>query len=1239
MPGISHPAPPGPFAVFFTTSESLGLSTTLRNVADVLAEGNRSVLLVNGRGPGRGDSGQVPDPVPGQVTTTARTTPDTLTGLARDPSALRYDHVLVEAPLPDAPGAVHPGALAEFADSLVICFALTAWSIDGAAALADDLDSHRGGRTVTMLTLGLRSDIGVRDRLRDARERVRRRFAPIAQARGETGLPFLEIPYNPLYMDSRSLVVESEVIGNVTGMRPYYERVADRLRALQPARLTDVVLVHAARHASWAAWIEDRLADRGVRTELRRGDTYAGERPAPGTALLFLSPRDADDALLRQIGALSHTDVRIVLVDEPVPHTEAAHHERIDLRDATEGDALRILCTALGLPPGPDRAGPGGAPYPRLPEVINIPPRNREFTGRDAVLTSLDEELWAAGREGACLVLHGAGGSGTSETARELCHRIGARYDLVWWVRAWEGERIRRELHQLAGRLSTTEELTGRAAPGDDDAAVARLLARLTRPEAGAGRWLIVYDGVTDPAGLRGLLPVPHERGHVLIATRREPVPEPASEPSAGAGGKGADRSAPRFVPFALAPMTPEEARLLLGDHLPDISADQALRVGSVTEFVPQALRLAAHCLAQRAALHRGVDHMGQDTANRAAVDDLLTLYRTHKSEMLAGAAAVSSVAVMVRVALEVARSTPGADAWKAENPAHEPLGWLLDAASLLTGRGMGLELLRSPRILSELARDDTAGPLPVDRSARDRTDDAHLPDEHMVSVALWSLAQVGLLEVDFDRRQQPLAQHHGLRDLIRAGMEPAAQQHVESVLRTTLAEYGPEKNQDLPADWAREVYSLRLWEDTRPRVRRSLLRHLHALSGRGENADLERVLDIAGRAREAWWTEGDEQSPEYLRLLNHTARAHRMRGDYADARRRSQEALRGHRRLLGPTHPRTLLSADSHAAILRALGRFDDALMELRPAMDGITLLLGDNHPATLQIEHNLALTEALTGRVAAATGRMQKRFRYRQAVGGEDDPVAWNSAELLAHLYRATGRAGESRDLLRRRLRRHGDTWDMTRLSTEVGLAVSERRLADARPANLDPVYGFEMAYERDQRALQLYVSRFGAERPETLRCRFSFAADLHALNKVDEAVRQAAQCGESLAARYGPGHPYTALNQVRQGVYLRAAGEPREAAELGRAALGLLVAKVGEGHFWVATAENSLAATLAADGRTGEAAALTLRALRRLRDLGVSHRPDGRRVQAHHARLTTGDTSVPEPRSGYDIDLELP
>ncbi len=82
----------------------------------------------------------------------------------------------------------------------------------------------------------------------------------------------------------------------------------------------------------------------------------------------------------------------------------------------------------------PDRVGPR-FPGHRL-EVSNLPPRNRDFSGRAVPLKALHEAL--TGEEAAAVVqaatAHGLGGVGKTQLALEYAYRNAVDYDVIWWV-------------------------------------------------------------------------------------------------------------------------------------------------------------------------------------------------------------------------------------------------------------------------------------------------------------------------------------------------------------------------------------------------------------------------------------------------------------------------------------------------------------------------------------------------------------------------------------------------------------------------------------------------------------------------------------------------------------------------------------------------------------------------------------------------------------------------------------
>jgi tetratricopeptide (TPR) repeat protein len=156
-----------------------------------------------------------------------------------------------------------------------------------------------------------------------------------------------------------------------------------------------------------------------------------------------------------------------------------------------------------------------GTPEARVPPVWgNVPPRNKNFTGREDLLATLRAGI--ASQVTAVVpqpkTLHGLGGVGKTQMAVEYTYRYRHEYDLVWWIPSDQAFLVKTALAELAPHLG----LPPAAVSGIEDAARDTLDA-LRRGEP-YGRWLLVFDNADQPEDLLEL--IPRERGHVLITSR-----------------------------------------------------------------------------------------------------------------------------------------------------------------------------------------------------------------------------------------------------------------------------------------------------------------------------------------------------------------------------------------------------------------------------------------------------------------------------------------------------------------------------------------------------------------------------------------------------------------------------------------------------------------------------------------------------------------------------------------------
>ncbi|MEV4897189.1 FxSxx-COOH system tetratricopeptide repeat protein, partial [Nonomuraea sp. NPDC055795] len=149
----------------------------------------------------------------------------------------------------------------------------------------------------------------------------------------------------------------------------------------------------------------------------------------------------------------------------------------------------------------------------RRPHVWGrIPPRNKDFTGREQLLEQLYHGI--NGRATAVLptALHGLGGVGKTQIATEYAHRYKSDYDVVWWIPSDQAMLIPSSIARLAPYLGLPK------ANEIGVAEAAEAVVEALRKGEPYGQWLLVFDNAHDPESIMNFMP--DGPGGVLITSR-----------------------------------------------------------------------------------------------------------------------------------------------------------------------------------------------------------------------------------------------------------------------------------------------------------------------------------------------------------------------------------------------------------------------------------------------------------------------------------------------------------------------------------------------------------------------------------------------------------------------------------------------------------------------------------------------------------------------------------------------
>ena len=120
-------------------------------------------------------------------------------------------------------------------------------------------------------------------------------------------------------------------------------------------------------------------------------------------------------------------------------------------------------------------------------------------------------------------------------------------------------------------------------------------------------------------------------------------------------------------------------------------------------------------------------------------------------------------------------------------------------------------------------------------------------------------------------------------------------------------------------------------------------------------------------------------------------------------------EALEGYRRVLGDTHPDTLLSINNMGYRLQSMGKLDEAEKHYREALEGCRSVLSDLHPQTLLTINNMGWWFAEMGKLADAEENStnaenyyaEAENHYREALQGRRQVLGDSHRDTLASIH----------------------------------------------------------------------------------------------------------------------------------------------------------------------------------------------------------------------------------------------
>jgi tetratricopeptide (TPR) repeat protein len=719
---------------------------------------------------------------------------------------------------------------------------------------------------------------------------------------------------------------------------------------------------------------------------------------------------------------------------------------------------------------GPGAAGVESGVTPALADCFST----RPDTGPAAALGAGELLVLTAPPAPPAAVHDWPGGTGKTQLAAYLAH--------TWWqarqldLRVWVTASSRAAV--LAGYARAFAERTGTVAAGDAETVAGRFLSLLAETSE---RWLVVLDGVSDPADLEGLWPE-GPAGRVLVTTLNAATVKGSRNP----------------LVFPVGVFSPHEALDYLRRRL---SADPNQRMGAV-DLVhdlgcePLALVQASATIASSGLTCR--DYR-----------DLFARRQAQLAETLGAQPATK--AVTWTLSAERAESlSPGGLAQSC-----------LIMAALLDCHGIPGAVFATPAAAEFIGR--TAGGRPDPQRARD---------------ALASLERTGLLVVDHAGTARTVRLHPAVQAAVRSATPgPVLDQAARAAARALAEAWPPDDSEEPQAAGALRSCVASL-DQTAPGSLWAEGSHT-VLFRAGESLDSARLTGLAASHWQAL-TAASEQAlgpahPDTLRAADRLASATLAAGLVTDAVEHYQRALDTRAASAGPDHASTIAARTGLGSALLAAGRPADAITALEGALAAFERGPQTDTRPGLAIQDDLVSACLAAGDYPRAIRLATRTLAERERRQGPDHPDTLLTRGSLAGAYLAAGKLKDAIAQCQRTLSGcervlgpdHPDT--MSALSALASAYHSARRLRDALPL-------YERALSDRERLL-------GPDHPDTLGARGNLASACHSAGRMASALelyeRSRADCQrvlganhpDTLAARANLAHAYYATGRVSE------------------------------------------------------------------------------------------------------------